>query len=99
MAQFSCHEKVVYPGHGVAVIDRIVEKTIAGRVSRFFELRFISKDMTILVPTENAVDVGVRHLSSAEYINSIFKKLSQPAIIKNNDSAVSNWNERNKEYQ
>ena len=99
MAQFACHEKVVYPGHGVAVIDRIIEKKIAGRMSQFFELRFLNKDMTILIPTDNVVDVGIRHLSSADYIKNIFKKLSQPAALKNHEAVISNWNKRNKEYQ
>ena len=99
MVKFNCGEKIVYPGHGVAIIDRIIEKTIAGRISQFFELRFLNKDMTILVPTDNAIDVGIRPLSSAAYINDIFKKLAQPATIKNHDTVVSNWNKRNKEYQ
>ena len=45
---FSIGDKVVYPGHGVAQISRIVEKIVAGNVSHFFELTFINKDMTIL---------------------------------------------------
>lgn len=92
-------EKVVYPGHGVAIISCVIEKKIAGRILHFFELRFLNKDMTILVPTENAAEVGIRPLSSSEYINAIFKELAQPAIIKNSEAAVSNWNKRNKEYQ
>lgn len=96
---FTRNEKVVYPGHGVAIISCVIEKKIAGRSLQFFELRFLNKDMTILVPTENANSVGIRPLSSAEYINDIFKILAQPAMIKQIDAAVSNWNKRNKEYQ
>jgi len=57
---FIRNEKVVYPGHGVAVISAVIEKKIAGRVLQFFELRFLNKDMTILVPTDNAIAVGIR---------------------------------------
>ena len=96
---FARNEKVVYPGHGVAVISCVIEKKIAGRSLQFFELRFLNKDMTILVPTENATAVGIRHLSSAEYIKDIFKLLAQPVMAKQLDAAVSNWNKRNKEYQ
>jgi CarD family transcriptional regulator len=96
---FTRNEKVVYPGHGVAVISSIIEKRIAGNISQFFELRFLNKDMTILVPTDNAIEVGIRPLSSTDHINDIFKKLAQPAVIKNHDAVVSNWNKRNKEYQ
>ncbi|HMK32766.1 MAG TPA: CarD family transcriptional regulator [Nitrosopumilaceae archaeon] len=96
---FARNEKVVYPGHGVAVINCVIEKKIAGRSLQFFELRFLNKDMTILVPTNNATEVGIRPLSSTEYINEIFKLLAQPIITKQLDSAISNWNKRNKEYQ
>jgi len=96
---FSRNQKVVYPGHGVAIISCVIEKKIAGRSLQFFELRFLNKDMTILVPTENAAAVGIRSLSSAEYINEVFKILSQPMMVKQFDAAVSNWNKRNKEYQ
>lgn len=99
MVKFSCHQKVIYPGHGVAIIDRIVEKSIAGKMLQFFELRFLNKDMTILVPTDNASDVGIRPLSSIDDINNILQKLARPAIVKSNDAAASNWNKRNKEYQ
>ncbi len=99
VAMFTRNEKVVYPGHGVAIISSIIEKKIAGRVLQFFELRFLNKDMTILVPTDNAISVGIRPLSSTEYINDIFKVLAQPVIIKQLEAVVSNWNKRNKEYQ
>ena len=42
---FSQGEKVVYPGHGVARVCRVVEKNVGGQVSGFFELRFLNKDM------------------------------------------------------
>ena len=89
---FARNEKVVYPGHGVAIISCVIEKKIAGKSLQFFELRFLNKDMTILVPTDNASAVGIRHLSSAEYINDVFKLLAQPAMAKQLDAAVSNWN-------
>lgn len=96
---FVLDEKVVYPGHGVAKISRILEKKIAGHCTTFFELKFLNKDMTILVPTDNLAAVGVRRLSSLENINDIFKILSEPVSMIQADSNASNWNKRNKEYQ
>lgn len=97
-ATFCLNEKVVYPGHGVAQISRIVEKQIAGDRACFFELKFLNKDMTILVPMNNLLSVGVRRLSSTEYISDIFKTLMQPSTKISYD-AVTNWNKRNKDYQ
>ena len=97
-AIFCVNEKVVYPGHGVAQINRIVEKQVAGSRACFFELKFLNKDMTILVPTHNLSSVGIRRLSSTENISDIFKTLVQPSQRMSYD-AVTNWNKRNKDYQ
>ena len=97
-AIFCVNEKVVYPGHGVAQINRIVEKQVAGNRACFFELKFLNKDMTILVPTHNLTSVGIRRLSSTEHITDIFKILAQPSQRLSYD-AVTNWNKRNKDYQ
>lgn len=95
---FALDEKVVYPGHGVAQVSRIIEKNIAGQTTKFFELKFINKDMTILVPVSNLASVGIRRLSSPDMIEEIFKMLSQPFGY-HPESAGTNWNKRNKEYQ
>lgn len=96
---FVLDDKVVYPGHGVAKISRIFEKNVAGKTTTFFELKFLNKDMTILVPTDNLASVGVRCLSSLENINDIFKILSEPVNPALAESTPSNWNKRNKDYQ
>lgn len=93
-------EKVVYPGHGVAIVNRILEKIVGGQVTAFYELKFINKDMTVLVPTNNSSSVGIRSLSSTDKIDDIFKLLAQPdKKISNYELTASNWNKRNKEYQ
>ena len=96
---FSLHEKVVYPGHGVAKVNRIITRKVAGETASFFELKFLNKDMTILVPTNNAVSAGIRPLSSQKNINDIFKMLSEPDGFTHTEAMASNWNKRNKEYQ
>lgn len=96
---FALNEKVVYPGHGVARINRIVEKHVAGSQTCFFELKFLNKDMTILVPTQNLTSVGIRRLSSVEHIGKIFNTLAEPSARTSHDLALSNWNKRNKDYK
>ena len=95
---FSQDEKVVYPGHGVAIINRVFERKMGGTTARFFELRFINKDMTILVPIDNLESIGIRKLSSRKHINRLFDMFSDPIIPHQNEVAL-NWNKRNKEYQ
>ncbi len=97
---FCLHEKVVYPGHGVAHINRIITKLVGGNDASFYELVFINKDMTILVPTVNADAVGLRSLSSHELVKDVFEILTEPTKrISHSEFSASNWNKRNKEYQ
>lgn len=95
---FSLDEKVVYPGHGVAKINRLIEKKIAGVTTQFFELKFVNKDMTILVPVNNMQSVGIRPLSSRQNINDLCAILMQ-AINYTHIETCANWNKLNKEYQ
>lgn len=96
---FNLEEKVVYPGYGVAKVNRIVEKKIAGSTATFYELVFLHRDMTILVPQHNVFIVGIRKLSTAKNIDDIFRMLAEPARVPVVDVNSSNWNKRNKEYQ
>ncbi len=100
---FSLNEKVVYPGHGVAKISRIVEKRVGSNIISFFELKFLDSDMTILVPVTNLSSVGVRKVSSDEIIQELFHKLAEPPQTQKNSSEStycgSNWGKRLKKYQ
>lgn len=98
--RFELHEKVVYPSHGVAKINRILEKTISGKTTTLYELKFLNKEMTVLVPVNNFDVIGIRRLSSSETIDSLFKVLGEPPKrILLPEAAASNWKHRNKMYQ
>lgn len=96
---FQLNEKVVYQGHGVAHINRIVEKQVAGQKTSFFELKFLNKDMTILVPLNNLESVGIRRLSSVEHIRATFERLSEDGPCISPELAAFNWSRRNKKYR
>lgn len=100
---FSLNEKVVYPGHGVAKINRVIEKVVGGHLTSFFELKFLDSEMTILVPVKNLSSVGVRKVSSDEIIKELFQKLSKPLANQAGSECIaycgSNWGKRLKKYQ
>lgn len=97
---YRVNEKVVYPGHGVALIQGIIEKRIDNKVVTFYELKLLNKGMTILTPTANTAAVGLRPLSSGQEIDDIFKEFMKPARKSRNEQVMPiNWNRRNKEYQ
>ena len=95
---FSQGDKVVYPGHGVARVRRVLEKMVAGKTSQFFELELLKKEMVVLVPIENAREVGIRRLSTRKGIEDVLELVAQPVLLSSQDSYVMNWNKRNREY-
>ncbi len=97
---FLLHQKVVYPGYGVAVINRLVERVVVGKTTNFFELKFYNKDMTVLVPEDRLELIGIRKLSDESELDIMYKDLAsfgvQDIVTEHN---ASTWNKRNKEYQ
>ena len=50
MAEFEVGDKAVYPGYGVAEITGIENREISGAEMKFYVLRVLGKDMTLMVP-------------------------------------------------
>ena len=97
---FLLNEKVIYPGYGLATINRLVERLMLGKKTNFFELKFDNKEMTVLIPEDRLESIGVRKLSTLPELTHMFELLSKfdvhDIITEHN---ASTWNKRNKEYQ
>jgi len=98
---FELNERVVYPGYGVAFINNILEKKVGQEFFTFYELKFLNKDVTILIPVTTIGSAGIRKLCSQERISRVFKILTEPTHRQpiSPDTGAANWNKRNKEYQ
>jgi CarD family transcriptional regulator len=53
-------DKVVYPNHGVGVIEQISYGVLNGRTERYYMLRILSSGLKVMVPHTNAITVGLR---------------------------------------
>ncbi len=53
-------EKVVYPNHGVGVIEQINFGVLNGRTEKYYMIRILSSGLKVMVPRTNAGAVGVR---------------------------------------
>jgi CarD family transcriptional regulator len=95
---YALNEKVVYPGHGVAQVRQVIEKSFGTTKAEFYELKFLNKEMTILIPVEAQETCGIRPLSTEKHIDGVFELLSEPMVVKKN-CATSSWSKRNKQYQ
>ncbi|HEX2715251.1 MAG TPA: CarD family transcriptional regulator [Candidatus Acidoferrales bacterium] len=53
-------DKVVYPNHGVGVIEQISYGILNGRTEKYYMLRIFSSGLKVMVPSGNAIAVGLR---------------------------------------
>ncbi|MBS1817373.1 MAG: hypothetical protein JSU08_05570 [Acidobacteria bacterium] len=77
---FEVGDKVIYPNHGLGIVERIEEKTILGTTCGFYHLRIVANDTTVLVPVANADGVGLRRAISDEDVDRLFGLLGDGQI-------------------
>jgi len=57
---FAIGDKVVYPNHGVGVIEQISSRTIGPNVHKFYLLKIKASSLKVEVPFNNVGTVGLR---------------------------------------
>lgn len=87
--EFNIGDSVVYPLHGVGVIDRIEEKVIMGNKQLYYILKLSVSDMTSMIPVEKSKKLGLRGLSGIEEVERVIDLLSLPP-----DEIGEDWKER-----
>ena len=53
-------DKVVYPNHGVGMIEQVSYGVLNGRTERYYMIRVVSSGLRVMVPQSNAEIVGLR---------------------------------------
>jgi len=77
---FQIGEKVIYPNHGLGVVEGIETKTILGTTCGFYHLRMVASDTTVLVPLDNAEGVGLRRAVGCGEVTRLFSLLGDGRI-------------------
>src|SRR5512139_4123411 len=93
-ALFKIGDMAVYPSHGVGIIDAIESKNLSGKEQKFYILRLLSNGMTIMIPTDNVEQVGLRGIVASREISKVYKILKD----KTAPSDSQTWNRRYREY-
>ncbi len=77
---FKIGDKVIYPNHGLGVVQKVEEKTILGTTCGFFHLRILSNETTVLVPVANVDNVGLRRAITDAEVERLFLLLGDGKI-------------------
>lgn len=85
-------DKIVHPMHGAGVVEDIVENRINGVTRSYYVLKLPTGGMTVMIPTANCQEIGVRCVCSAEEAQRLLSAIA--GIVVENDQ---NWNRRYRE--
>jgi CarD family transcriptional regulator len=91
-SNFHIGDKVVYPNHGVGVIEQISSRTIGSTVERFYLLHIKASSLRVMVPCHNAGSVGLRRVVKNGEVQKVLDLLSIAGNGTNGD-----WKDRFKE--
>jgi CarD family transcriptional regulator len=92
ISSFQIGDKVVYPNHGVGVIEQISSKTFGTTVQRFYLLKIKASSLKVEVPFHSVDVVGLRRVVKNGEVNKIMDFLTDGECLSNND-----WKYRFKE--
>jgi CarD family transcriptional regulator len=92
---FKTGDLAVYPAHGVGVIESVEEKEISGKDQKFYIMRVMGNGMTIMIPTDNVDQVGLRKVISCKEVSKVYKILKDK---KSERPDTQTWNRRYRDY-
>jgi CarD family transcriptional regulator len=90
---FDVGDKVVYPHHGAAVIEKREKIEAFGEKKEYLILRLAYGDLTLKVPADNTDSVGLREVINDEEVEEVF------AVLRKKEARMpTNWSRRFKNH-
>jgi len=91
---FQIGQLAVYPAHGVGRIESVQEREVSGGPAKFYIMRLLDSDMIIMIPTNNARNIGLREVIDHQAVSQIYEILRSRPSRPNNQT----WNRRYRDY-
>ena len=80
---FHIGDKVVYPNHGVGIIEQISSRTIGASVEKFYLLKIKASSLKVMIPFNNVNSVGLRRVVRNGEIQKILEYLTDGECLSN----------------
>lgn len=90
---FRVGDKVVYPNHGVGVIEHIANRPAGPCERQFYLLRIEASNLRVMVPCDNVVSVGMRAVAPAAELEVMLVYLRRTELV----ASSADWKWRFKE--
>jgi CarD family transcriptional regulator len=91
---FNTDDYIVYPAHGVGQIVSIDKHEVSGIEIEMFVISFDKDKMTLRIPTEKAMSIGLRSVSTPDTVVKAMETLKGRPRVKR-----AMWSRRAQEYE
>ena len=82
---FKVGDKLVYPNHGVTVVEHIGESPVMGTPDSYYHLRLLANNSRLMVPITNTDRVGLRRLYQQKEIKGLMSLLEEKPVKTHTD--------------
>ncbi len=93
--EFRVGDLAVYPAHGVGRINSIETRMVNGEEHDFYMMKIIENEMTIMIPTWNVEQVGLRDVIDEKEIPKVYEVMKKR---ERSGAETQTWNRRYREY-
>jgi CarD family transcriptional regulator len=93
--EFKVGDLAVYPAHGVGRINSIETRIVNGEEHDFYMMKIIENEMTIMIPTWNVDQVGLRDVIDIKEIPKVYEIMKKR---EDSTTETQTWNRRYREY-
>lgn len=93
---YTPEQLVVYPAQGVGVIEGLERQEIGGQEAEFYIIRIFTNNIKVMVPVNNAVNVGLRTPCTPKEAKAVLASLQDRSTF--TGYSGQNWNRRYREY-
>lgn len=78
-------DKIVYPMHGLGIIESIERKVVLGKRDEFYIITIVNSGMKVMIPVKNADAIGIRSIISKKEVSKVLGLLKKAHQIVEED--------------
>jgi CarD family transcriptional regulator len=90
---FHIGDRVVYPNHGVGVVEQVGSRTLNGIIEKYYLLNIKSSNLKVTIPFHSVVAVGLRRVVK----NGEIQKILDFLAVDGENVNAADWKDRFKE--
>lgn len=82
---FKVGDRVVYPMHGVGIIDAVEKKVVLGKRNEFYLITIINSGMKVMIPVDKAESIGLRSVIPKKDITKVLNLMKKLDVVTEDD--------------